>query len=235
MDDLQYTATLTWNGSPATFAASTIYTATITLTPKAGYTLTGVAKNFFTVWGATSTTNAANSGVVTAVFPATAPLAAGDSYGGGKIAYVFVSGDPGYVSGQIHGLIAATEDQSTGIQWYNGSITTTGATATALGTGLANTNKIIAAQGPIATNYAAGLARAYNGGGFTDWFLPSKDELDKLYLNKDALNFSAGIIDYWSSTEDRAYYGWAKDFYSGNWSDFYKSIATPNVRAVRYF
>jgi hypothetical protein len=194
-----------------------------------------VAKNFFTVWGATSTTNAANSGVVTAVFPATAPLAAGDSYGGGKIAYVFVSGDPGYVSGQIHGLIAATEDQSTGIQWYNGSITTTGATATALGTGLANTNKIIAAQGPIATNYAAGLARAYNGGGFTDWFLPSKDELDKLYLNKDALNFSAGIIDYWSSTEDRAYYGWAKDFYSGNWSDFYKSIATPNVRAVRYF
>lgn len=69
----QYTGTVSW--SPAVvddkFAASTVYTATITLTPKAGYTLTGVAANFFTVAGTTSDTNAANSGVITAVFPAT--------------------------------------------------------------------------------------------------------------------------------------------------------------------
>lgn len=68
----QFTGTVTW--SPAvdsTFAASTTYTATITLTPKAGYKLDGVAANFFTVEGATSVSNNANSGVVTAVFPAT--------------------------------------------------------------------------------------------------------------------------------------------------------------------
>ncbi|MEA5038837.1 MAG: S-layer homology domain-containing protein, partial [Clostridiaceae bacterium] len=54
-----------------TFAASTSYTATITLTAKAGYTLTGVAADFFTVAGADSVSNSIDSGVITAVFPAT--------------------------------------------------------------------------------------------------------------------------------------------------------------------
>jgi len=67
----QYTGTVAWSDTPSTFAASTVYTATITLTAKAGYTLTGVAADFFTVAGATSDTNLVNSGVVTVVFPAT--------------------------------------------------------------------------------------------------------------------------------------------------------------------
>jgi hypothetical protein len=69
----QYTGTVSWSPEIADnkFAASTVYTATITLSPKAGYTLTGITENFFTVEGATAT-NAADSGVVTAVFPATA-------------------------------------------------------------------------------------------------------------------------------------------------------------------
>jgi hypothetical protein len=71
-----YTGTVTWSGSPANFAAATTYTATITLTPTSGYTLTGVSENFFTVAGATTDTNPANSGVITAVFPATAAGAA---------------------------------------------------------------------------------------------------------------------------------------------------------------
>jgi formylglycine-generating enzyme required for sulfatase activity len=56
-----------------TFAASTVYTATITLNPQVGYTLTGVAENSFTVAGAI-TTNGANSGVVTAEYIITAAL-----------------------------------------------------------------------------------------------------------------------------------------------------------------
>ena len=67
----QYTGTVTWNGNPSAFAAETDYTATITLTAEPGYTLQGVTQNFFTVAGATSATNAADSGVITAVFPAT--------------------------------------------------------------------------------------------------------------------------------------------------------------------
>lgn len=67
----QFTGTVTWSPEASTFAASTVYTAAITLTPKVGYKLDGVAANFFTVAGATSVSNEANSGVVTAVFPAT--------------------------------------------------------------------------------------------------------------------------------------------------------------------
>jgi hypothetical protein len=67
----QYTGTVAWNGNPATFEMSSVYTATITLTAKQGYTLQGVGANFFTVNGATNTSNAANSGVITAVFPET--------------------------------------------------------------------------------------------------------------------------------------------------------------------
>jgi len=70
----QYTGTVSW--SPALvdgkFNSSTQYTATITLTPTSPYTLTGVTANFFTVTGASPVTNLANSGVITAVFPATA-------------------------------------------------------------------------------------------------------------------------------------------------------------------
>jgi hypothetical protein len=72
----QYTGTVSWSGSPSTFAPTTIYTATITLTPKSGYTLAGVNANFFTIAGATSASNDANSGVITAVFPATGVLSA---------------------------------------------------------------------------------------------------------------------------------------------------------------
>ena len=69
----EYTATVNWSPTTTLFAGGTAYTATITITSKAGYTITGVPGNFFTVAGAT-TTNAADSGVVTAVFPATQPL-----------------------------------------------------------------------------------------------------------------------------------------------------------------
>jgi prepilin-type N-terminal cleavage/methylation domain-containing protein len=67
----QYTGTIAWNGNPTTFAGGVVYTATITLTAKSGYTFTGVAADFFTVSGATSDSNSANSGTVTAAFPAT--------------------------------------------------------------------------------------------------------------------------------------------------------------------
>ncbi|MCG9967460.1 Ig-like domain-containing protein [Pelotomaculum terephthalicicum JT] len=67
----QYMGTVTWSPADNPFGAGTVYTATITLTPKTGYTLTGVAENFFTVAGATTVSNPADTGVVTAVFPAT--------------------------------------------------------------------------------------------------------------------------------------------------------------------
>jgi hypothetical protein len=67
----QYTGTVEWDDDPVAFVASTVYTATITLAAKPGFTLQGVAANFFTVAGATSVTNAESTGVITAVFPPT--------------------------------------------------------------------------------------------------------------------------------------------------------------------
>ncbi|MCX6770685.1 MAG: hypothetical protein NTX79_01380 [Candidatus Micrarchaeota archaeon] len=212
----QYTGTVTWSPANNPFAGGTIYTATIALTPKAGYTLTGVPANFFTVAGATTTANAINSGVVTAVFPVTT-LTIGMSYQGGIIFYIDGTGQ--------HGLIAALSDQLNmprgwGLQWYNGVSyhgyypqgpwTVTFASGTAIGTGMANTNAIVAAQGaPILTEYAARLARNYNGGGYSDWYLPSKDELNQFYLNQAAVGgFYSECRDFWSSSEIDSYADW---------------------------
>ncbi|MCX6753647.1 MAG: peptidoglycan-binding protein [Candidatus Nomurabacteria bacterium] len=94
-DTTQYTATISWNGSPSTFAASTVYTATITITPKTSYTLTGVTSNFFTVAGATAT-NSVNSGVITAVFPATA---ADNGSGNTSYTLTYTAGTGGTITG----------------------------------------------------------------------------------------------------------------------------------------
>jgi hypothetical protein len=68
----EYTGIVSWVPAHDPFEAETPYTATIVLAAKEGYTFVGVPANFFTVSGATAT-NAADSDVVTAVFPATAP------------------------------------------------------------------------------------------------------------------------------------------------------------------
>ena len=181
-------------------------------------------------------TNSAGSVIATcvvAVNPAVVAVTVGDSYGGGIVAYILQSGDPGYDANVQHGLIAATADQSTGIQWYNGSYVVTGATGTAIGTGQANTTAIVDIQG--AGSYAAQLCNDLTEGGYTDWFLPSWDELNKLYINKVAIGGFAGHA-FWSSSESGAKYAWYQDFYYGGQYDdgFYKNY-THRVRAVRAF
>ena len=171
----------------------------------------------------------------------------GQIYQGGIIAYILKPLDPGYDANVQHGLIVATSDQNSGIRWYNNNeptgliiYTNTGARGTAIGTGLANTNTIIASQGATATSYAAGLARAYTGGGYTDWYLPSKDEIYKLYLLYTAIEgfvYISSLLDgywYWSSTEFDDSSAWFQYF-----DDGFQAIAGKEeclaVRAVRSF
>lgn len=161
----------------------------------------------------------------------------GMAYQGGVIAYILQSVDPGYVSGETHGLIASTADLSNGIQWYNGSYTTTGATGTAIGTGQTNTSAIVNNQG--AGSYAAQLCNDYTNadtgtGVYSDWYLPSKDELNKLYQNKTAVG---GFADYYycSSSEVGSNHAWYQGFGSGSQGYYNKGDNLRRVRAVRAF
>jgi len=160
----------------------------------------------------------------------------GDSYRGGKVAYFLHDGDTGYSASVPHGLIAAAADQSTGIAWITGGSTQTtenGNTSTAIGTGLSNTNAMMAQTGY--TGGAAGICHAYSNGGYSDWFLPSTDELNKLYLNRIIIGGFASTL-YWTSTEGSATGTFFQDFASGsNTNTNMKSEATPHARCIRVF
>jgi hypothetical protein len=156
----------------------------------------------------------------------------GESYGGGIVFYVYDNGQ--------HGLIAATADQNGGatIRWYGGSSTNTRARGDGIGAGLKNTAIIIANQGPVdGAAFAATVCNEYSvtvgGVRYGDWYLPSKYELNLLYLQKSLVGGFANIF-YWSSTELDNDDAWVQNFGSGNQYFNYKN-STDYVRAVRAF
>ena len=80
METDEYTATVAWSPEVTDkFGYSTVYTATITITPKANYTVKGIAENGYTVNGAETVTNEADSATITAVYAATGSKSSGGS------------------------------------------------------------------------------------------------------------------------------------------------------------
>ncbi len=171
------------------------------------------------------------SGTLSWVNTSPCGLAIGQTYKGGIIFYLDASG--------CHGLISAPTDQSTGIGWYNGSYTNTTAFASCVGCGDGNTSMIVYNQG--AGTYAAKLCSDLSLGGYSDWYLPSKYELNLMYQNigqGNALGLGnvGGFANnfYWSSTEDDSYSAWGQYFFSGYQLDDPKGT-NYYVRAVRAF
>jgi hypothetical protein len=204
-----------------TFAGSKTFSSAIKITagtPGAGKVLTSDAAGLAS-WESASACGYAIGQNVTAL--------------GGIIFYLDASG--------CHGLVCAPTDQSIGIRWYNGSNTNTTAFADCVGGGAGNTSMIIYNQGGtqsgIVTSYAAGLASTY----WSDWYLPSKYELNLMYKNIGqgnvlGLGNVGGFANnyYWSSTEFDVNFAWLQNFYSGAQAYDGKVYAT-YVRAVRAF
>lgn len=164
----------------------------------------------------------------------------GELYGGGIVFYVYDNGQ--------HGLIAALTDQSTGIRWYGGSFTNTRARASGPRAGISNTQLIIANQSGVdGGSFAATVCNEYSstqgGVAYSDWYLPSLDELSYMYNNVGPGNFNglgnvAGFSNavYWSSTEFDQNNAWYFNFGFGTSMGFVgKNVNTYYVRAARAF
>jgi hypothetical protein len=145
-------------------------------------------------------------------------LKIGDYYQGGIICYLFKPKDSLlYVAGEQHGLIISKEDLGYAY-WGQYGIPIADSTSIDLGQGKINSDKIRKEQGenvtsqyaPNTTNLriiypsAAILCHQYSSDGYSDWFLPSKGELDALYAENYNSNAMFGINpseSYWTSSE----------------------------------
>jgi hypothetical protein len=182
--------------------------------------------------GANNTTLKNCNGIPTWVASAAScPFLIGDTGPAGGIIF-YLSDNTG-----LHGLEAAPVDQhSSAWGCYMAPIDGTSAV---LGSGLANTNKIVARCAEA--NTAAKVAQAYTLNGFSDWYLPSKDELNLMYtsIGRGAAQPITNVgsfadLTYWSSTEDDNYLAWYQDFLDGSQFNPNK-YSIRRVRAVRAF
>jgi hypothetical protein len=153
---------------------------------------------------------------------------------GGKVFY-----DKGSYSDGWRYLEAAPADES-GTYVWGGYGTSVSGTSQAIGTGKANTEAIVAKYGnaePYAgkTDYAAKVCSDKTLNGYSDWFLPSWDELYEMYRQRNSIG---GFVSswYWSSSQAGAGSADSVNFYSGNKDDYVNSkLNGYYVRAVRAF
>jgi hypothetical protein len=163
----------------------------------------------------------------------------GQNYQGGIVFYVDNTGQ--------HGLIAAPSNQASGVLWGCYASNIPGAEGTAVGTGMQNTIDIVTGCNE---NTAADICFNLQLGGYSDWYLPSKDELVLMYENLYQIgqgNFETTEFGFYLSsseylTSGNYYYAWAVCFNDGVISGFPRNLeyavgpSFPNyVRAIRSF
>jgi len=149
----------------------------------------------------------------------------GATYAGGKVFYLDADGQ--------HGLVVTENDLGEYV-WYAGADFAINTTSYEFGEGLNNTNEIVGAQG--SGSYAAKVCSDLTLNGYSDWYLPSKEELYKV----NQLNAANIQGSYWTSTES-VYPGQTYAWYlqSGTGIPFVQEItgktSTLKVRAIRNF
>jgi hypothetical protein len=211
-----------------------------------------------TVWVDTSTNmlyiledNTANAAVWTIAAAPAVTYAIGDTGPAGGIVFYVTAGG-------LRGLEAAPTDHNTGtgFRWDSVDIpnTDTGAIADGIGAGDMNTTLIIAETAGDQATYAAGIAAnlviSHLGVDYGDWYLPSKFELNLMWINLAdpigdgrAVGFDADSLGgfsstfYWSSSQSTSssFHAWSQQFLNGVQSVPLLKTYTLRVRAVRAF
>lgn len=121
----------------------------------------------------------------------------GESYGGGTVFYI--------TPDALHGLIAETQDQCAGCNFWNAT----------------NYNSIAAYHSIAGSNY-------------TDWRYPTLNELLLLYAKKAVVGGFANLT-YWSTIEENDYIIFETVFFGDGLFGGSSKFATLNARAVRSF
>jgi hypothetical protein len=189
-----------------------------------------------TAGSAARTTPASPQPTAPVAAPASGVYKVGDrGPAGGYIIY-----DKGVVTYGWRYLEAAPDDLPAPIRWGPAN-TAVNETDTAIGAGKANTQRIVPVINRRGEDGAALLCTALNINGFEDWFLPSKDELNLMYVNlkkKGLGGFGDGY--YWSSSEFNYYDAWVQRFRDGSQNNSYSYTngdkgSAHSVRAIRAF
>lgn len=128
---------------------------------------------------------------------------------------------------------AALADLGTESAWCSDTTNLLGVSGTTIGTGALNTAKMLLTCTSGAVFSADVYSTTNNSTTYSDWFLPSKDELNQMYLNKTTIGGFA-TSSYWSSSEDSASGAWCEYFrFSLQYDDVKESLNY--VRPVRAF
>ena len=228
--------------APTTSTASPTTTSVATTTTSAPTTT--VAPTTTSTTTTTTTTTTTSTTTTTTI----APLSVGSTGpGGGVIFFVDLTQPEGqrYLEIACEGWNNSCDGSNDPEVEWGCSGVISGATGSAIGTGPANTAAILAACS--STTNAAGVVDAYSKNGYSDWFLPSIDELNALckWVHNDNVNTVCNsnqafnpivngriiINSYWSSTEQTPLVAYNLYFQQGDIGFYGKS----NVNFVRPF